>query len=43
MVRIRVTVKKVKKCVKCGILFDGDTCSCGSSEYTEVHAMARGD
>jgi len=43
MVRIRVTVKKVKKCKKCGHLFDGDVCECGGNEYTEAYGLVGGD
>jgi hypothetical protein len=42
IVRRRVTVKKARKCLRCGQFFDGEKCSCGSGDYTEVYVMVGG-
>jgi len=41
-IRRKVSIKKVKKCLKCGSLFDGDRCVCGSREYTDALAFTGG-
>lgn len=39
---MKVAVKKVKKCVECGRLFDGESCGCGCKEYADAYVLVGG-